>query len=192
MKVTAELNNLRISPRKVKLVADLIKGMDALEAVSQLEVAIKKTSGYMQKLLLSAIANAENNFGLSKNNLYVLDAVVGAGPTMKRWMPKAYGRAGEILKRTSKVRIVLEERIEGKDRKSKEQMEKEKKDKLKKAATELKQKEKEEKEREATDEKVTKTDKVAGDKILKTEEKVKKGKSDSKTWTNRIFRRKSM
>ena len=130
MKVTAELNNLRISPRKVKLVADLIKGMDAIEAVAQLDVAIKKTSGYMQKLLLSAIANAENNFGLSKSNLYVLDAVVGAGPTLKRWMPKAYGRAGQILKRTSKVRIVLEERVEGKDRKSKDQMEKEKAEKV--------------------------------------------------------------
>ena len=194
MKVTAELNNLRISPRKVKLVADLIKGMDALEAVSQLDVAIKKTSGYMQKLLLSAIANAENNFGLAKDNLYVLEVNVGAGPTMKRWMPKAYGRAGQILKRTSKIRIILEERVEGKGRKTKEQMEKEKKDKLKKAMAESKQREKEIAEKEKENANLLKEGKTekAVDKTTKAEDKATKGKSDSKTWTNRIFRRKSM
>ncbi|MFZ2193617.1 MAG: 50S ribosomal protein L22 [Candidatus Moraniibacteriota bacterium] len=194
MKVTAELNNLRVSPRKVKLVADLIKGMDALEAVSQLDVAIKKTSGYMQKLLLSAIANAENNFGLAKDNLYVLDVNVGAGPTMKRWMPKAYGRAGQILKRTSKIRIILEERIEGKGRKTKEQMDKEKKEKLKQAMAESKQREKEAAEKEsaaAKELKEAKSEKVI-DKTVKSEDKANKSKSDSKTWTNRIFRRKSM
>ncbi len=187
MKVTAELNNLRISPRKVKLVADLIKGMDAVEAVSQLDVAIKKTSSYMQKLLLSAVANAENNFGLSKNNLYVLDVVVGAGPTLKRWMPKAYGRAGQILKRTSKVRIVLEERVEGLDRKSKEQMEKEKQERLKKATAELKKKE------EKTDDEVkdAKVEKVV-DAKGKGEEKTKKVAGEPKSWKNKIFRRKSM
>jgi large subunit ribosomal protein L22 len=194
MKVTAELNNLRISPRKVKLVADLIKGMNAIEAVSQLDVAIKKTSGYMQKLLLSAMANAENNFGLSKNNLYVLDAVVGAGPTLKRWMPKAYGRAGQILKRTSKVRIVLEERIEGKDRKSKEQMETEKAERIKKAAQELKKESKKEeskKEEDKAEIKEAKTEKVV-DAKAKSGEGTKKGLGEAKSWKNKIFRRKSM
>lgn len=191
MKVKAELNNLRISPRKAKLVADLICGMDAMEAVSQLDVAIKKTSGYMQKLLLSAIANAENNFGLSKNNLYVLEAVVGAGPTMKRWMPKAYGRAGQILKRTSKVRIVLEERIEGKDRKSKEQMEKEKAERVKKAVEELKKEEDRKKEEKKDDSKETKAEKVAETKT-KSSNKAKKTADEPKGWKNKIFRRKSM
>lgn len=194
MKVTAELNNLRISPRKVKLVADLIKGMNAIEAVSQLDVAIKKTSGYMQKLLLSAMANAENNFGLSKNNLYVLDAVVGAGPTLKRWMPKAYGRAGQILKRTSKVRIVLEERIEGKDRKSKEQMETEKAERIKKANQELKKESKKEeskKEEDKAEIKEAKTEKVV-DAKAKSGEGTKKGLGEAKSWKNKIFRRKSM
>ncbi|MFZ2188541.1 MAG: 50S ribosomal protein L22 [Candidatus Moraniibacteriota bacterium] len=191
MKVTAELNNLRISPRKVKLVADLIKGMDAIEAVAQLDVAIKKTSGYMQKLLLSAIANAENNFGLSKGNLYVLDAVVGAGPTLKRWMPKAYGRAGQILKRTSKVRIVLEERIEGKDRKSKEQMEKEKAEKVKKATQELRKEEERKKEEKRDEVKDAKTEKIAEVKT-KGADKTKKTAEEPKSWKNKIFRRKSM
>jgi large subunit ribosomal protein L22 len=195
MRVTAELNNLRISPRKVKLVADLIKGMDALEAVAQLEVAIKKTSGYMQKLLLSAIANGENNFGLSKGNLYVIDVVVGAGPTLKRWMPKAYGRAGQILKRTSKVKIVLEERIEGKDRKSKEQMEKERTERAKRATEELK-KEEEKKKAASKDEsgkeessKEAKTEKIVDAKAKSGE---KKGAVEAKGWKNKIFHRKSM
>ncbi len=192
MKVTAELNNLRISPRKVKLVADLIKGMDAVEAVSQLDVAIKKTSGYMQKLLLSAIANAENNFGLSKNNLYVLDAVVGAGPTLKRWMPKAYGRAGQILKRTSKVRIILEERIEGKDRKSKEQMEKEKAEKTRKATVELKKEEKKKELRKEEEIKEGKTEKVTVEAKAKSVDKTKKAVAEPKSWKSKIFRRKSM
>jgi large subunit ribosomal protein L22 len=191
MKVTAELNNLRISPRKVKLVADLIKGMDAIEAVAQLDVAIKKTSGYMQKLLLSAIANAENNFGLSKSNLYVLDAVVGAGPTLKRWMPKAYGRAGQILKRTSKVRIVLEERVEGKDRKSKDQMEKEKAEKVKKATQELRKEEERKKEEKKDEVKDAKTEKIAEVKT-KSADKTKKTAEEPKSWKNKIFRRKSM
>lgn len=191
MKVTAELNNLRISPRKVKLVADLIRGMDALEAVAQLDSAIKKTSGYMQKLLLSAIANGENNFGLSKNNLYVLDTVVGAGPTLKRWMPKAYGRAGQILKRTSKVRIVLEERVEGKDRKSKEQMEKEKAEKVKKATQELRKEEEKKKEEKKDELKDVKTEKIAETKT-KSADKTKKTAEEPKSWKNKIFRRKSM
>ncbi len=192
MKVHAELNNLRISPRKVKLVADLIKGMDALEAVSQLDVAVKKTSGYMQKLLLSALANGENNFGLAKNNLFVFDVQVGAGPTLKRWMPKAYGRAGQILKRTSKIKIVLEERVEGKDRKSKEQLEKEKEERIKKAAVALKKEEKEQKEEE---EKSKETKSVKAEKL--TDKNAKAGESvkqtaEKKSWKNTIFRRKSM
>ncbi|OGI31345.1 MAG: 50S ribosomal protein L22, partial [Candidatus Moranbacteria bacterium RIFOXYB12_FULL_35_8] len=119
MKVNAKLKNLRVAPRKSKIVADLIKGLDVLDALDQLEIHIKRTSPHVKKLLLSAIANAENNFGLDKNNLYVCEAKIGAGPTLKRWMPKAFGRAGEILKRTSNIEIILEERVEGKNRKSK-------------------------------------------------------------------------
>jgi len=191
MKVTAELNNLRVSPRKAKLVADLICGMDALEAVAQLGSTVKKTSEYMQKLLLSAIANAENNFGLSKSNLYVLSASVGAGPTLKRWMPKAYGRAGQILKRTSKIKITLEERIEGKDRKSKEQMEKEKAERIKKAKDEMKKEEEKRKEEDKAEAKEAKTEKVIETK-LKGSDKTKKTAEEPKGWKNKIFRRKSM
>lgn len=188
MKVTAKLNNLRVAPRKSKLVADLIKGLDVSEALNQLDGAIKRTSPHMKKLLSSAIANAENNFGLDKDNLYVFDATIGAGPTLKRWMPKAYGRAGRIMKRTSKITIVLEERVEGKGRKSKEEMEKEKKQRME----EKKKHEKEiEKEREEM-KKEEKTDKEAT--FSKVSEEKEKGKIDTqkKSWTNKIFRRKSM
>ena len=131
MKVTAKLKNLRIAPRKTKLVADLIKGLDTGDALDQLDMTVKRTSGHMKKLLLSAVSNAENNFGIDKDNLYVFDVVVGAGPTLKRWMPRAFGRASQILKRTSTITVVLEERIEGKGRKTKEQMEKEKEKRIK-------------------------------------------------------------
>jgi len=179
MKVNAKLNNLRIAPRKSKLVADLIKGLDVSEALDQLEAHVKRTSPHMKKLLLSAIANAENNFGLDKNNLYVYEARIGAGPTMKRWMPKAFGRAGEILKRTSKIEIILEERVEGKNRKTKEEMEAEMK-KREKA------RKKEEKEQKETQEKSSKdSDKKGG------EERAKK-EAPNKGWAKKIFQRKSM
>ena len=179
MKVNAKLNNLRIAPRKSKLVADLIKGLDVSEALNQLEAHVKRTSPHMKKLLLSAIANAENNFGLDKDNLYVYEARIGAGPTMKRWMPKAFGRAGEILKRTSKIEIILEERVEGKNRKTKEEMEAE----MKKREKERKKEEKEQKE---TQEKSSKdSDKKGG------EERAKK-ETPNKGWAKKIFQRKSM
>lgn len=188
MQVTAKLNNLRIAPRKTKLVADLIKGLDVEDAVSQLDAHVKRANPYMKKLLLSAIANGENNLGLDKNNLYVYDVTVGAGPTLKRWMPKAFGRAGQILKRTSKITLVLEERVEGKGRKSKEEMEREKKKrqaekkKEEKALAEKKEKEQKEKGREEI-----KADKS---KTTKDEDKIKE--TGKKNWGSRIFRRKSM
>jgi large subunit ribosomal protein L22 len=187
MKVTAKLNNLRIAPRKSKLVADLIKGRDVSEALIQLEVNVKRTNAYMAKLLLSAIANAENNFGLDKNNLYVFDVRIGAGPTLKRWMPKAFGRAGQILKRTSKIEMVLEEKIEGKNRKTKEQMEKEKSERIKEKKKREKEIEKEEKETAETEK--GKEGKV--EEVKKNEEKSKKDGS-KKGWARKMFNRKSM
>jgi large subunit ribosomal protein L22 len=184
MKVSASLNNLRISSRKVSLVSNLIKNLDVEDALSQLENAIKKTSPQMKKLLLSAIANSENNFGLDKGNLYVFDVVVGAGPTLKRWMPRAYGRAGMIRKRTSNIMIVLEERIEGKGRKSKEELEKERKKKA-----EERKKIEQEREKESKAEKQDTSKKTFIEKDALDEEKRKETK---KNWTSKIFRRKSM
>jgi large subunit ribosomal protein L22 len=183
MKVSATLYNLRTAPRKSKLVADLIKGMDVQVALDQLDSTVKKTSLPLKKLLQSAITNGENNFGLDKNNLYVLDVIVMSGPMLKRWMPKAFGRAGEILKRTSVLKIVLEEREEGKGRKSKEQMEKERKKRM-----EEKKKEEQEKEGEIKEEE--KVEKVKAVPEAKVREE--KGPKAGKKWGEKIFRRKSM
>ena len=188
MKVTAKLKNLRIAPRKTKLVADLIRGLDADKAIEQLEATIKRSCPDFKKLLMSALANAENNFGLARDNMYICDVNIGAGPTLKRWMPKAFGRAGKIMKRTSRIEIVLEERIEGKGRKTKEEMEKEKAKRAKEREKEEKAMNKErEKEETAISEKVEKVN----DKSEKIEEKGKK-EVKQKAWSNRIFRRKSM
>ncbi len=185
MKVTAQLNNIRIAPRKSRLVARLVKGMNVSEALGQLDVNVKKTSSFMAKLLNSAVANGENNFGLDKNNLYVYDVLVGEGPVLKRWMPKAFGRAGRILKRTSKIKLTLEERIEGKGRKTKEEMDKEKKKRLEDKKKELKEMAKE---KEATtDNKPGKTEKIEGKKDVEKSQKETKNK-----WGEKIFRRKSM
>ena len=119
MKITAKLKNLRISPRKVRLVTNLIKGMDTENALVQLSNAVKGSSRAVEKLLRSAISNAENNFGLDKNNLLVSDVQVGEGPILKRWLPRAHGRATPLMKRTSNVYLVLDEKIEGMKKKTK-------------------------------------------------------------------------
>jgi large subunit ribosomal protein L22 len=185
MKVTASLNNLRIAPRKTKMIADLIRGLDTREALDQLAMTIRKPGLPFQKLLDSAIANAENNFGLDKDNLYITDVLVGAGPSLKRWMPRAYGRAGKILKRTSKITIVLDEKIEGKGRKSKEQMAKEREQKLK---------EKRKQEKEVRESQDKKEEDVKSKKVPEIDRESDKTKQEGKgkSWGSRIFRRKSM
>ena len=92
MKVDAKLKNLRISPRKVRIVADLIKGLDVKNALIQLDGTVKRSTDHIGKLISSAVANAENNFGLDKDNLYVSDIQVGEGPILKRWMPRVRKR----------------------------------------------------------------------------------------------------
>jgi large subunit ribosomal protein L22 len=119
MKTTAKLKNLRVSPRKVRLVTNLIKGMDVNNALVQLVHVVKGSSTPVEKLLKSAIANAENNFGLDKDNLFISDVQVGEGPSMKRWLPRAHGRATQLIKRTSHIYLTLDERVEGKGRKVK-------------------------------------------------------------------------
>lgn len=108
--ITAKLNNLRTSPRKVRLVADLIRGMMVMEAEKQLRFSTKKSSVPILKLLNSAIANAKQNAGLAKENLYIASIVVEAGRTLKRWRPRAMGRAGRIMKRTSHIILSLEQK----------------------------------------------------------------------------------
>lgn len=188
MKVSAKLNNLRMPNRKVKLVADLIIGMDVKDALNQLEATARKTSPFLIKLLESAIANGENNFGIDKDNMFVLDVVVKEGVTLKRWTPKAYGRATPIRKRASHIEVVISERVEGKNRKTKDQLDKEKK-------ARIDAKKKIEKEALASKKGTEETDKAEG--IVK-ESKAKDGDKMRKTadapnagWASKVFRRKS-
>jgi len=106
--ITAKLSHLRISPRKVRLVANLIKGLNVAEAEKQLRFLPKKSAKPLLKLLTSAIANALHNKGLAKEGLVVTNVLVNAGPSLKRWRPRAMGRAFPILKRTSHVTIILD------------------------------------------------------------------------------------
>ena len=106
----AYLKYARISPRKVCIVLDLIRGKSADEAMGILKNTRKAASEYLIKLLNSAVANAENNFGMDKSKLYVSECFVCPGPTLKRMMPRARGSADRILKRTSHVTIAVMEK----------------------------------------------------------------------------------
>lgn len=121
MKVSATLNNLRVAPRKVRLVTHALVGVDTREALLQLSKQVKKSSDPIATLLKSAVANAVNNFGLDENNLYIFAINVGDGLRLERWLPRAFGRATPLMRRGSNVTIILEERIEGQNRTEKKQ-----------------------------------------------------------------------
>ncbi len=189
MKVSAKLKNLRIAPRKVRLTSDLIKGLNVAEALNQLETHIERSNPSIKKLLQSAVSNGENNFGLDKNNLYVYDVIVNAGPTLKRWMPKAYGRAGIILKRTSRIEIILEEVEEGKNRKSLKQLEQEKRERLEEKRKIQKEAEKKEQEEKETSKKSA----IAAKDAESREKKGSLAGGEKRSGiASRIFRRKAM
>ena len=111
MEARATLKYARISPRKMKIVLDLIRGKDAGVAMAILKNTHKSASEYLVKLLGSAVANATNNFEMDETKLYVAECYVCPGPTLKRIMPRAKGSADRILKRTCHVTMVVKERI---------------------------------------------------------------------------------
>ena len=110
MEAKAHLKYLRISPRKVKIVLDLIRGKDTDSAMAILKNTNKIAAESLVKLLKSAVANAEHNFNMDASNLYVSECFVCPGPTLKRMLPRAQGRAFSILKRTSHVTLVVKEK----------------------------------------------------------------------------------
>ena len=109
-KAEATLKYARISSRKVKIVADLIRGKKIDEALAIVKYVPKASSEIIEKLLKSAIANAENNNNMDVSKLYIAECYAGSAPTMKRIKPRAQGRAYRILKRNSHITIVLDER----------------------------------------------------------------------------------
>ena len=105
----AKVKYVRMSPSKVRIMLDVIRGKRAVEAMAILENSTQIAREPLVKLLKSAIANAENNKGMNKDDLVVAECYVCPGPTLKRMMPRAKGRADRILKRTCHISIVLDE-----------------------------------------------------------------------------------
>jgi len=120
MEVKAHLNGLRVAPRKVRAVANLLKGRDVRVADDQLAVMVRRSVPALGKLIKSAIANAENNYHMVHENLFIKNITVDEGVKFKRFIPKGFGRAAPIEKKTSRVTVVLDERVAGLKRTPKE------------------------------------------------------------------------
>jgi large subunit ribosomal protein L22 len=177
MSVSAKLNHLRIAPRKVRMVADLIRGKKASKALVFLNFSSKKAARPLRKLLEQAIANAKNNFQLDEKNLFVQKIQVDEGPKLKRWRARSRGQTFEIQKKTSHVSLVLE-KIEGKEEKIK------KKRKLKKEKIERKSDQVPEKEKLSEKDKPARKGKRPKPKLEIQKPKTQKG-------IRRFFRRKA-
>lgn len=171
MEVKASLKHLRIAPRKTRLVAALIRNMEVNKAANQLKFLNKKAAKPVLKLLQSAISSSVNNYDLDKNNLLIKEIKIEDGKTLKRWMPKAHGRATVIRKRMSHIYITLAEIVDGGERVAKKVKIEEpvKMDELAKKP---------------------KAEKSKSDKKEKTVEG-KGSKSDSQSFASKVFRRKA-
>jgi len=110
MEAKATAKYVRVSPRKMKFVCDMIRGKEIEEATNILKFSPQKGARELRKVMASASANAENNFGMDKDKLYVAKVYANQGPTLKRWRPRAQGRAFQILKRTSHINVVVKEK----------------------------------------------------------------------------------
>lgn len=174
--VVAKALHLRIAPRKMRLVTNLVKGMNATIAIQQLIHTNKKAAPMLIKVIKSAIANAKNNFSMDDEKLFIKTATCNMGKVMKRFMPRARGSASPLLRKMSHVTVVLEERKGSKAVKSKFSLFK------KKAESEVSPDQ-----TEATN---IKPEKVEGKKsqVFKTEEQMKQSKVQQK---RRLFNRKT-
>ncbi len=110
MEAKAVAKYIRVSPRKLKPIADLVRGKNAIEASAILKFLPQKGARTLLKVLESAMANAENNYDMDRDSLYIKDVYANQGPTMKRWNAGSMGRANPILRRTSHIGVVLVEK----------------------------------------------------------------------------------
>lgn len=110
MEAKAVAKHIRISPRKMKPIADLVRGKNANEAVAILKFTPRKGARVLKKVIESAMANAENNYAMDAEELYISEVYANQGPTMKRWKAGSMGRANPILRRTSHIGVVLKEK----------------------------------------------------------------------------------
>ena len=110
MEVKAVAKNVRLTPRKVRLVLDLVRGKDVKEALAILKFTPRNTAPVVSKLIKSAVANATNNHQMNEEKLYVKTIYADEARVFKRWMPRAKGSASQILKRSSHITVVVDER----------------------------------------------------------------------------------
>ncbi|MFZ5641743.1 MAG: 50S ribosomal protein L22 [Bacillota bacterium] len=113
MEAKAVAKYIRISPRKVRQVVDLIRGKKIGEAIAILKFTPKRAADAVEKVVKSAVANAEHNLEMDRDALYIAEVYVDQGPTLKRFKPRAMGRADLIRKRTSHITVVVAEKKEG-------------------------------------------------------------------------------
>ncbi len=109
METRAIARFVRISPQKIRLVIDQVRGKKVEEALNMLAFAPQKGARILKKVIHSAVANAQENAGMDVDSLYISRAYADEGPTIKRWMPRALGRATRIRKRTSHITVVVDE-----------------------------------------------------------------------------------
>ena len=109
MEAKAHARQIRISPQKARLVADLVRGKDVESAINTLRFMPKKGARILRKVIESAVANASQNEAIDVDTLYIKQLFVDGGPMLKRIMPRAQGRANRILKRSSHITVVLDE-----------------------------------------------------------------------------------
>ena len=110
MEAKAVAKYIRISPQKARLVADVVRGKDVESAITTLRFMPKKAAEILRKVLESAVANAEQTETIDVDTLYVKEIQINGGPMLKRFRPRAMGRAGKILKRTSHITVIVDER----------------------------------------------------------------------------------
>ncbi len=184
MEITAKLNHLRMSPRKVRLVVDVVRKMPVVEALDQLKFMNKRAAEPIGKLVSSAIANAENTYSLEKDNLYIKEIKVDEAATLKRWMPRAHGRATTIRKRGSHIFLMLAE-IKESGKKAKKVVKAEAPVKLDQLADNKKAKAEKKEDKEAA--------KNISDEKVREAGEIKNVKTDksSKGFTSKVFRRKA-
>lgn len=113
MEISAQLNKLRLSPRKVRLVTGLLRGKDVAKAISQMDSLIRRPAPHLVKLIESAVANAESSHNMVRTNLYIKEVIVDEGMKLKRFRAKGFGRTSPIQKKVSNIKIILAERVAG-------------------------------------------------------------------------------
>lgn len=179
MEIKAQAKFVRMSARKVRLVIDLIRGKSAEEAATELDFMAKAAAkGPVLKLLKSAIANAVNNLKLKKENLYIKKITVDEGPVLKRWQPRAFGRATPIRKGSSHITIILAEKVVTKKAAKTEEKEKLEKPKVVEALKVFTREQ-------------AKEDVKAAEKKPEKDERAKKEIKRSKGFLRKIFSRKT-